>query len=86
MKNFLKKMVNLALPKVRDFKGIKKKFDESGNYNLGLKDFSIFPEAEAVGGIDFFCGANISIVTTAKDAFGAKCLMEAFGFPFCRDE
>ena len=83
MKNFLRKLIGLALPRVRDFRGIKKVFDGRWNYNLGLKDISIFPETEAVGGIDFSYGANVSLITTAKNGSEVQNLMESFGFPFC---
>ena len=84
MSVFLHKLINLALPKVRDFHGISSKFDGQGNFNLGLKDISVFPEAESVIGIDFFSGMNISIVTTTGKDEEGKVLLTYLGIPFVK--
>ena len=78
---FLDKLVNLALPKVRDFQGVPTKFDRQGNYNLGINDWTIFPEADILAS-DNVHGLNITICTTAKtDAHGFE-LLKQFGMPF----
>lgn len=79
---FLDKLINLALPKVRDFQGIPTKFDGRGNYNLGIKEVSIFPEAETTGAVDKTFGCNITITTTAKNDDHARELLRGFGMPF----
>ena len=82
MYNFLNKLINLALPRIRDFRGISKEhFDGNGNYNLGLKEQLIFPEIE-YDFIDKVHGMNIAIVTTAKTDSEALSLLEGFGMPF----
>ena len=83
MKSFLSKLINLALPRVRDFQGVPVGFDGNGNYNLGLKDITVFPEAESVSS-DFNSGLNISFVTTTKNDNLAKELFLSFGMPFVR--
>jgi len=81
---FLKKLVDLTLPRVRDFQGVSKKFDGNGNYNLGIKDISVFPEAEASGAMELSSGLNITIVTNSdKDSHG-YALLESLGMPFYR--
>lgn len=81
MYEFLDKLINLALPKVRDFQGIPTKFDRRGNYNLGLKDWSVFPEINLAVS-DKVHGINITIQTTAdNDAHGFE-LLKHFGMPF----
>ena len=82
MYNFLNKLINLALPRIRDFRGISKEhFDGNGNYNLGLKEQLIFPEIE-YDFIDKVHGMNIAIVTTAKTDSEGLSLLEGFGMPF----
>lgn len=82
MYNFLNKLINLALPRIRDFRGISKEhFDGNGNYNLGLKEQLIFPEIE-YDSVDKIQGMNIAIVTTAKTDLEAFSLLESFGMPF----
>lgn len=82
MYNFLNKLINLSLPRIRDFRGISnKQFDGRGNYNLGLKEQIIFPEIE-YGEVDKIKGMNITIVTTAKTDKESLALLEAFGMPF----
>ena len=79
---FLDKLINLALPKVRDFQGVSTKLDGRGGYNLGIKDWAIFPEAEAAGAGERTHGLNITIQTSAKSDAHAFELLKSFGMPF----
>ena len=82
MYEFLDRFVTIALPRVRDFRGISgRSFDGRGNYNIGVKEQIIFPEIE-YDKIDAIRGMNISITTTAKTDEQAKALLAAFKFPF----
>ncbi|MDR2164895.1 MAG: 50S ribosomal protein L5 [Zoogloeaceae bacterium] len=82
MYEFLDRLINIALPRVRDFRGIASKgFDGRGNYNLGVKEQIIFPEIE-YDKVDALRGMNISITTTARTDEEAKALLGAFRFPF----
>ncbi len=82
MYEFLDRLVSVAMPRIRDFRGISGKgFDGRGNYNLGVKEQIIFPEIE-YDKIDALRGMNISITTTAKTDEEAKALLAAFKFPF----
>nr|ARW69375.1 ribosomal protein L5 [Polysiphonia sp.] len=82
MYNFLNKLINLSLPRIRDFRGIsKKQFDGRGNYNLGLKEQIIFPEI-SYEQTDTIRGMNISIITTAKNDQESLILLKKFGMPF----
>jgi large subunit ribosomal protein L5 len=82
MYEFLDRLVNVALPRVRDFRGISaRSFDGRGNYNMGVKEQIIFPEIE-YDKIDAIRGMNITITTTAKTDAEAKALLTAFKFPF----
>jgi len=82
MYEFLDRLVNIALPRVRDFRGVSARgFDGRGNYNMGVKEQIIFPEIE-YDKIDKLRGMNISITTTAKTDAEAKALLAAFKFPF----
>ena len=82
MFEFLDRLVTIALPRVRDFRGVSGKgFDGQGNYNMGVKEQIIFPEIE-YDKIDALRGMNISITTTAKTDAEAKALLAAFKFPF----
>ncbi|MDR1647926.1 MAG: 50S ribosomal protein L5 [Zoogloeaceae bacterium] len=82
MYEFLDRLVSVALPRVRDFRGIVGKgFDGRGNYNLGVKEQIIFPEIE-YDKVDALRGMNISITTTAKTDEECKALLGAFRFPF----
>lgn len=82
MYEFLDRLVTIAMPRIRDFRGIAGKgFDGRGNYNLGVKEQIIFPEIE-YDKIDALRGMNISITTTAKSDEEAKALLSAFKFPF----
>lgn len=82
MFEFLDRFVTIALPRVRDFRGISgRAFDGRGNYNVGVKEQIIFPEIE-YDKVDALRGLNISITTTAKTDAEAKALLEGFRFPF----
>lgn len=79
---FLDKLVSIALPKVRDFKGISdKSFDQSGNLNIGLKEQTIFPEVDYKS-VDRTRGLAVTITTTAKSREEGKKLLEMLGMPF----
>ncbi len=81
MYEFLDKLINVALPNVRDFRGVKCKFDRGGNYNLGIKEWSVFPEANTTS-LDKVHGMNITICTTASNDEQAIALLEGFNMPF----
>jgi len=82
MFEFLDRLVTIAMPRIRDFRGIQGKgFDGRGNYNLGVKEQIIFPEIE-YDKIDALRGLNISITTTAKNDDEARALLTLFKFPF----
>ena len=82
MYEFLDRFVTIALPRVRDFRGISgRSFDGRGNYNIGVKEQIIFPEVE-YDKVDALRGLNISITTTAKNDDECKALLAAFKFPF----
>ena len=82
MYEFLDRLVSIALPRVRDFRGVSaRSFDGRGNFNLGVKEQIIFPEIE-YDKIDALRGMNITIATTAKTDAEAKALLAAFKFPF----
>jgi large subunit ribosomal protein L5 len=82
MYEFLDRLVTVAIPRIRDFRGIPaKSFDGRGNYNMGVKEQIIFPEIE-YDKIDAIRGMNITITTTAKTDEEAKALLVAFSFPF----
>jgi large subunit ribosomal protein L5 len=82
MYEFLDRFVTIALPRVRDFRGISgRAFDGRGNYNIGVKEQIIFPEVD-YDKIDALRGLNISITTTAKNDEECKALLSAFKFPF----
>ena len=82
MYDFLDRLVNVAMPRIRDFRGISaRSFDGRGNYNMGVKEQIIFPEIE-YDKIDAIRGMNITISTTAKTDDEARALLAAFKFPF----
>ena len=84
MYEFLDRLINIALPRVRDFRGVPtKSFDGRGNYTLGIRDHVIFPEID-VSKIDKSKGMNITIVTTAKNDEQARFLLRELGMPFGR--
>jgi len=82
MYEFLDRLISVALPRVRDFRGVSSKsFDGRGNYTLGLRDQLIFPEIDYAK-VDKVKGMNVTIVTSAKDDNGARTLLKYFGMPF----
>ncbi|HKR63514.1 MAG TPA: 50S ribosomal protein L5 [Thermoanaerobaculia bacterium] len=82
MYEFLDRLINIALPRVRDFRGVPtKSFDGRGNYTLGIRDHLIFPEIDA-GKVDKSKGMNITIVTSAKNDEQARVLLRELGMPF----
>jgi large subunit ribosomal protein L5 len=82
MYEFLDRLITIALPRVRDFRGVSARaFDGRGNYNLGIKEQIIFPEIE-YDKIDALRGMNVSIATTAKTDKECKALLAGFHFPF----
>ena len=81
MYEFLEKLVRIALPRIRDFKGIESKFDGRGNYTLGIQEQIIFPEIN-IDSVDRIQGMNITFVTTAKTDEEGYALLKAFGLPF----
>lgn len=82
MYEFLDRLVTIAIPRIRDFRGISaKSFDGRGNYNMGVREQIIFPEIE-YDKIDAIRGMNITITTTAKTDEEARALLTAFSFPF----
>ena len=81
MYEFLEKLVRVALPRIRDFKGIESKFDGRGNYTLGVQEQIIFPEIN-IDTVDRIQGMNITFVTTAKTDEEGYALLKAFGLPF----
>jgi large subunit ribosomal protein L5 len=82
MYEFLDRLINIALPRVRDFRGVStKSFDGRGNYTLGLRDQLIFPEIDYAK-VDKLKGMNVTIVTTARDDNQARALLKHMGMPF----
>ena len=82
MYEFLDRLISVALPRVRDFKGVSaKSFDGRGNYTLGLRDQLIFPEID-YSKVEKLKGMNVTIVTTSADDNGARVLLKHFGMPF----
>jgi large subunit ribosomal protein L5 len=85
MYEFLEKLVRVALPRIRDFKGIDTKFDGRGNYTLGVTEQIIFPEIN-IDQVDRIKGMNITFVTTAKTDEEGYALLKGFGLPFKNDK
>ena len=81
MYEFFEKLIRVALPRIRDFKGIESKFDGRGNYTLGITEQIIFPEIN-IDAIDRIQGMNITFVTSAKTDEEGYALLKAFGLPF----
>ena len=81
MYEFLEKLVRVALPRIRDFKGIESKFDGRGNYTLGIQEQIIFPEIN-IDAIDRILGMNITFVTSAPTDEEGYALLKEFGLPF----
>jgi large subunit ribosomal protein L5 len=85
MWEFLDRLISMAIPRVRDFRGLPPNaFDGRGNYTFGVDEQLIFPEID-YDKVDTVRGMDITIVTTARDDAGGRALLEAFGFPFRRD-
>ena len=86
MYEFLDRLINVALPRVRDFRGVSSKsFDGRGNYTLGVRDQLIFPEIDYAK-VEKTKGMNVTIVTTAKDDNQARTLLRHLGMPFRQEE
>ncbi len=86
MYEFLDRLMNIALPRVRDFRGVSPRaFDGHGNYTVGLRDQIIFPEID-IGKAERLTGMNVTIVTTAKTDEEARFLLQALGMPFAKRE
>jgi large subunit ribosomal protein L5 len=84
MYEFLDRLINLAIPRIRDFRGLPTKFDGSGNYTFGLTEQIAFPEID-YDKIDAPRGMDITIVTSATTDAAGRALLDAFGFPFRRE-
>ncbi len=84
MYDFLTKLIHIAIPRIRDFRGISPRgFDGRGNYTLGIKEHLIFPEVD-YDKVEKIKGLNITVVTTAETDEEARCLLDAIGMPFRR--
>jgi large subunit ribosomal protein L5 len=84
MFEFLDRLVNIALPRVRDFRGLSAKgFDGRGNYTMGIRDHLIFPEIDYTK-VEFPKGMNVTVVTTARTDDQARFLLQELGFPFAK--
>jgi large subunit ribosomal protein L5 len=82
MYEFLDRLITLAIPRVKDFRGLDPNgFDKSGNYNFGFNEQTVFPEVDSAS-VTFQQGMNITMVTTARDANGGRELLRQFGMPF----
>jgi large subunit ribosomal protein L5 len=82
MYEFLDRLISIAIPRIRDFRGLNPKaFDGRGNYNMGVQEQIVFPEVD-YDSVDSVRGMDISITTTAKDDAQGRALLEAFSFPF----
>jgi len=85
MYEFLDRLLNIAIPRIRDFRGLPRdSFDSRGNYNFGIKEQTIFPEIN-LDDVKTTFGMNITVVTTSKTDEEALALLEMFGFPFKRN-
>ena len=85
MWEFLTRLLAVSIPAIRDFRGVPNKFDGNGNYNLGVADYTIFPEI-SLESSKRTMGLDISIVTTAETDDDARELLRLVGFPFRRSE
>lgn len=81
MYEFLERLINISLPRIRDFKGINSKLDGQGNYTLGIREHTIFPEVD-IERVTKTLGVEVTFVTTAKTDEEASKLLKAFGLPF----
>ena len=84
MYEFLDRLINLSLPMVRDFRGVPANFDKDGNYNLGIKEWVVFPEVDYDMSNKIF-GLNISIETTTNNKKDTYALLKSFGMPFVQE-
>jgi len=84
MWEFLDRLISLAIPRIRDFRGLPTKFDGKGNYTFGVSEQLIFPEID-YDKVDQARGMDITIVTTAQSDTEGRALLDAFGFPFKRE-
>ncbi|MBI2345246.1 50S ribosomal protein L5 [Candidatus Dependentiae bacterium] len=84
MYEFLDRLINLSLPMVRDFRGVKANFDKAGNYNLGIKEWVVFPEVDYDMTGKVF-GMNITIVMSSKNKQHSYALLKNFGMPFVQE-
>lgn len=85
MYDFLDKLINIAMPRIKDFQPyVTKNFDHHANFNFGITDQTIFPEID-YDAIEFLWGMNITIVTSTQDKVQAKALLEHFNFPFVKE-
>ena len=81
MYEFLDRLISVAIPRIRDFRGLPSKgFDKFGNYNFGITEQIVFPEID-YDKVSAIRGMNLTIVTTAQDSLGTHSLLKAFGFP-----
>jgi large subunit ribosomal protein L5 len=85
MWEFLDRLLSVALPRIRDFRGIQAKFDGNGNFTFGLTEQLVFPEID-YDDIDAVRGMDITVVTTAEDDEQGRALLDAYGFPFARGQ
>ena len=85
MYDFLDRLINVAIPNIKDFHGVKPGFDGNGNFNLGIKDWMVFPEVD-YDKVDKARGLNLTIQTTAKSDEHAKALLKSFNMPFIKDK
>jgi large subunit ribosomal protein L5 len=83
MYEFLDRFMNVALPRVRDFRGVGTGFDKAGNYSVGIADLSIFPEV-SIDSIEFQQGLNVTLVVSNGSAKKSQKMLELFGMPFRR--
>lgn len=82
MYEFIERLINIAMPRIRDFRGLSSKsFDGRGNYSMGIKEYYIFPEIK-YDKISDILGMDITFITTANTNPEGKALLEAYGFPF----
>lgn len=86
MYDFIDRLVSITLPRIRDFRGIpSKSFDKQGNYTIGIKEHTVFPEIP-YDTVEFIHGLQITITTTAKNEKEGKSLLTHFGFPFSKEQ
>lgn len=83
MHDFIQKLINVALPRVRDFRGVEPGFDDMGNFHLGIREYSIFPEADLTQ-LDKLRGLQVTMVTNAKNSKETRALLETLGMPFTK--